>query len=99
MQKGAWGFATLLEDCGVVGLDLTLPFGVDHRIPQRYTVIRRALEDGEMGHVLRNFRDELDGAGPGADDPHPLAGHIQAVLRPSAGVTPGALEALQPHKV
>src|SRR3989454_3666642 len=99
MQKRAGGFATLLEDVRVARLDLALPCGVDRPIAQRHTVIGCALEDGQMGHVFRNFRDELDGAGPGADDPHPLAGDLQAVLRPAAGVTPGALEALQPRKV
>src|SRR5262245_52902191 len=99
VHKRAWGFAALLEDFRVAGLDLTLPFGVDGPIAQRHTVVRRALEDGEMGHFFGNFRNELDGGGPGADDPHPLAGDLQAFLRPSAGVTPGALEALQPRKV
>src|SRR5713226_428309 len=80
VQKRAWGFTTLLENGGVVGLDLTLPCGVNGAIAQRHTVVRRALEDGEMGDFLGDFRDELDGGGPGADDPHPLAGQVQALL-------------------
>src|SRR5262249_18721304 len=99
MHKRAWGFMTLLEDFGVACLDLALPFWVDGAIAQRHTVVRRALEDGEMGHVFGNFRDELDGAAPGADAPPPVARALQPVLWPSAGVTPGALEALHPRKV
>src|SRR5262249_44497964 len=99
VHKRAWGFTTLLEDFGVACLDLALPFGVNRSIAQWHTVVRRALEDGGWGHVLGNSRDELDGAGPGADAPPPLASDLQAILWPSAGVTPGALEALHPRKV
>ena len=74
VQERTWGFATLLEDFRVACLDLPLPFGVDWAIPERRTVIRRALEDGPMGDFISNFRYKLNCGGPGAYDPHTLDG-------------------------
>ena len=94
VHKRAGGFATLLEDFRVAGLDLALGFGVDGPIAERRTVIRRALEDRQMADFLGDLRDELDSGGAGADDRHPLAGQVHALLRPSAGVKRVALEAV-----
>jgi hypothetical protein len=43
--------------------------------------------------------DELDARGAGADDAHALAGQVHALCRPSAGVAPVALEAVQALEV
>ena len=56
--------------------------------------VRRALEDGELGRLTRDDRDRLDGGGAGADHRDALAGEVDAVMRPSAGVVRLALEAL-----
>ena len=74
VYKRGWSFAALLKDFRVACLDLALPFRVDGAIPKRRTVVCCALENGQVGDFLGNFRDELDGGSAGADDPHTLAG-------------------------
>src|SRR5205823_13413259 len=90
---------TLLENVRIARLDLTLGFGIDGGIAERRTVIGRALEHRQMADVLGDRRDELDPGGPGADDADPLTGQVQALRRPAPGVTPDALEAVEPLEV
>src|SRR5205823_1965003 len=98
VQEAGRGFATPFVNFWVAGLELALGLRGNQRIPQRRTVIRRALEDREMADYFGDYRDELDGGGAGTDDRHALAGEVHAFLRPSASVIRLALEALDPRK-
>ena len=49
--------------------------------------------------VFAHFRDGLDRGGSGADDQHVLARPVDAVLGPSAGLHPLALERVQPFEL
>src|SRR3954453_569381 len=53
----------------------------------------RALVDVELPDALGDRRDDLDGAGAGADHRHPLAGDLRVVV-PAGGVEDRSLEAL-----
>ena len=56
--------------------------------------VRRALEDGELGGLLGDDRDRLDARRAGADDGHPLAGEVDALVRPAGRGVDVALEAV-----
>src|SRR5690348_9647815 len=96
--KAGGGFANSLVNFRVGGLEPALRLRVDQPIPQRRTVIRRALENREMGDLLRDYRYELDGGGARPDYSDALAGEVRLFLRPFAGVIRDALEALNPFK-
>ena len=50
--------------------------------------VRRALEDVQVRGLLGDDRDRLDRRRAGADDADPLAGEVDALVRPVAGVVP-----------
>ena len=78
---------------GVVGLDPPLVLGVERGVARRDAVVRGALEDDEVGRLPGDDRDGLDGGGARADDADPLAGEVDARVRPGAGVMAVAAEA------
>lgn len=63
-------------------------------IAHRDGPVGRALENGELANLAGDGLDHLDAGGAGADDAHPLAGEVDALLRPAAGVENLPLEAL-----
>ena len=62
-------------------------------------VLRRALEHGEVAGLLGDHRDRLDAARAGADHADALAGEVDALVGPRAGVVRVALEASTPGDV
>ena len=50
------------------------------------SIVRPALEDGEMAGGLRDFLDHLNAGRPGPDDGHPLAREGHGMVRPPARV-------------
>ena len=73
---------------------------VERAVVRRHAEVRRALEHGEVGGLLRRSCG-IDWI---ADEPvpitrHPLAGEVDALVRPAAGVVASALEALEPGNV
>lgn len=59
---------------------------VELRLPHRQRHVGRALEDREVSRHAGRLLSHLHAARPGADDPDPLAGHIETLLRPKRGV-------------
>ena len=98
VHKAGGGFANAFVNFWVAGLELALGLRGNQPIPQRRTVIGRALEDREMADFFGDDRDELDGGGAGADDRHALAGEVHFFLRPARGVIRLALEAVDTRK-
>jgi hypothetical protein len=54
-------------------------------VASRDREVRRALEDRELGGLGRDQRDRLDTRRSGADDGHPLAVEVDALVGPGAG--------------
>mmetsp|Transcript_79158 Transcript_79158/g.223842 ORF Transcript_79158/g.223842 Transcript_79158/m.223842 type:complete len:480 (+) Transcript_79158:72-1511(+) len=73
---------------GVVRLELARVIGVDGPVVGGDRIVRRALEDGEVGGHLGDFWDGLNARGARADDGHPLA--LQR-RRPAEGAIMGPL--------
>ena len=76
----------------VLGLDLLHRHRVERLVPRRHRVGGRALEHRELGGLLGDDRDRLDGRRAGADHAHPLAGEVDALVGPRAGVVRRPLE-------
>ena len=55
--------------------------------------------DGEGHRMTEVDRRGLDAGGPRADERNPLAGEVDAVVRPCAGVVPVALEPIEARDV
>ena len=86
--------AVLGPELGVVRLDLLHLHRVERLVPRRHGEGGRALEHGELGGLLGDDRDRLDGRRPGADDPDPLTGEVHRLMGPPPGVERRALERL-----
>ena len=80
-------------------LDVSLEFRRQRRVARGHRVVRGALEHGQMRRRRGDHRRRLDAGGAGADHADPLAGEIDAFMRPLAGVVPVALEILQAGNV
>ncbi len=80
----------------VVGLDPALHLRIQRRVAGRDGIGGRPLEDVELAGLGRDHRDRLQGGRPGADDRHPLAGEVHALMGPGPGVIDGAFEPLEP---
>ena len=66
---------------------------VERRVVRRHAEVRRALEDGDVLGLGGDLRDRLDAGRAGADHRHALAGEVDALVRPGAGVVGRAREA------
>jgi hypothetical protein len=82
-------------DLAIVRLHLPHIVGIERLVVRGHGVVGGALKDGEVPGLLGDHRDRLDGRGAGADDAHGLAGEIDALVRPVAGVIGRTLEILQ----
>src|SRR5262249_45004102 len=91
--------ARLLAELRVVLLHPLLDVAVERRIVGRDAVVRRALEHVQVPRLPGDDRDRLNGRGAGADDADALASEVHALVRPAAGVIPGALEVLEPGEL
>ena len=79
-----------------VALDLSLAQG---RVEGRKGEVGSPLEDGDLGRLLGDQRDGLDGRRTGADHGHPLAGEVDALMGPKAGQVGLAPEAVSAGNV
>ena len=84
---------------GATSREPSLGFVIDQAVTERGTEVRRALEYGQVVYFLGDLRDELNTGRACADDSHPLAGQVHALFRPSRGVAPCAIEAVDALKV
>ena len=71
---------------GIIGLHCRLVFRVQLLVVCRDRVIRRPLEDVEVGGLLGDQRDRLDRRRAGADHADALTGEVHALMRPMTGV-------------
>ena len=84
----------------VVGRSRDFHFGRCHGTVSRgNAVVGGALENGQMPGQPGQYRRGLDAGRAGADLPDALAGEVDALGRPIAGVIPTALEAVEPLEV
>ena len=83
----------------IVGLDGAHVLRVQRRVVRRDGVVGRALEHGEVRGLLGDDRDRLHGGRAGADDRDALAGEVDALLRPVAGVVAGAREGVEAREL
>ena len=68
-----------------VGVERFERVGRDRTVVGRDREVRRSLEHGELSGLLGDDRDRLDARRPGADDGHPLAREVDALVGPPAG--------------
>ena len=99
VDKGSGRFQALVEDFRVARLYLLLLLRADRPVTQGRTVVGGALEDGQVGDLFGDGRNKLDGGGARSHHAYALAGQVDAFLRPVAGVTPLALEAVDTLEV
>src|ERR1700739_4211411 len=85
-----------VPDLSRVFLDVPLEFRCQRGVACWYAVVRRALENGEMGGRLGDHWCCLNTSGAGADLANPFAGEVHPLVRPLHGVVPASLEALEP---
>ena len=67
----------------------------ERRVPGRHAEVGGALEHRQLRGLLGDDRDRLHGGGARADHAHALAGEVDALVRPEAGVVQLAREALE----
>ena len=92
-RVGIWRLAS--RKSRVVGLDLRDLLRVERPVVRRHRVGRGALEHDELVGLLGDDRDRLDRRGAGADHADPLAGEVDALVGPAAGVVRLALERVE----
>src|SRR5262249_41401174 len=90
--------ARLAPELGVALLHLSLELRVERGVARGHAEVRRALEDEQVRGISSDDRNRLDGRGAGADPPDPLAGEIDAVVRPATGVIGLATERVAPRE-
>ena len=88
----------LLPVLAVARLELALGLRLPRPVPVRHRVVRRPLEDVELRRDGRDLGRDLDPGRPGADQPDPLPGEVDALGRPPRGVMPGPRERLKPRQ-
>ena len=97
-MKNGWPFGVGLgraPDFGGIVADPVLELVGQRNVASWHTVVRGALEDGQVGGGFRDHRDGLDAGGAGADNSDALAAEIDAVMRPLPGVIPVPGKVLQ----
>ena len=80
------GVTRPLAHLRVAGLVGRLGIGIHRSVLRRNAVVGRALEDDELIGLPGDLRDRLDAGRAGADDGDPLAGEVDALVRPLTGV-------------
>ena len=76
----------------VVRLDVADIGRIERLVVRRHRVVGGALEHGQVARLPGDDRDRLDRRRAGADHAHRLAGEVDALMRPVAGVIGRALE-------
>ena len=82
-------------DLGRVFLDIALELGRPRCIACRNAVGRAALKNAQVLRRLCDHRRCLNAGRSGTNQPDPLSGKVDALVRPLAGVVPLALERVQ----
>ncbi len=83
----------------IVGLDAGLVVRVQRRVAGGHRIGGGALEHRQLARLLRDHRDRLQRRRTRADDAHTLAGEIDRLMGPQAGVEALPLEAVTPRDV
>ena len=94
IDAGGLGLGALAH-LRIARLHLPHIIGIERPVVRRHGVVGRALEHGEVFGLLGHHRDRLDGRGARADHAHRLAGEVDALMRPVAGVIGWPLEVFQ----
>ena len=83
---------------GVAGDHRAQLVRIERPVVRRHRVVRRALEDVQALRLARDLRHRLDRRRPGADEPDPQAGEVDAVMGPLGGLVPGPRNVSRPAK-